>query len=165
MRLRTKIKLVLFAALSTFIFVTTQAFAAEEQSSTDNKSINPVITQQIFAKAKKNNDWKFALVTGKNAQIVFMNISPSTNPTNEVGMETHKFDQVIFIAEGNAKAVLNGKSTSVKSGDMIFIPQGTPHNIINLNAKKPLKIISVYSDTDIPVNTVYKKKSDMPQEN
>ena len=32
------------------------------------------------------------------------------------------------------------------------------------DTKKPLKIISVYSDNDIPANAVYKKKSDEPQE-
>jgi mannose-6-phosphate isomerase-like protein (cupin superfamily) len=46
----------------------------------------------------------------------------------------------------------------VNSGDMIFIPQGTPHNVINLNQKDDLKIISFYSGTDIPANSIYKKK-------
>jgi len=45
---------------------------------------------------------------------------------------------------------------------MIFIPQGTQHNVINLNQKDDLKIISIYSDTDIPANSVYKKKEAEP---
>lgn len=129
-----------------------------------DNNINAVVTSQILEKARKNTNWKFAFVTGKDAQVVFMNITPSTNPNNEIGMETHKFDQIIFIAEGNGKAILNGKESQVKSGDMIFIPQGTPHNVINLNAKKPLKILSVYSATDIPMNAIYKTISDTPKE-
>lgn len=159
----TRIKLSFFALLYAFILIPTQSFADIEANTVDN-TINAIVAPQIFEKAKKNDDWKFAFFTGKSAQIVFMNISPSTNPNNEIGMETHKFDQIIFIAEGKGKAILNGKSSVVKSGDMIFIPQGIPHNIINLNAKKPLKIISVYSDTDIPANAIYKKKSDVPSE-
>jgi len=93
-----------------------------------------------------------------------MNISPNTNHNNEIGMETHKFDQIIFIAEGNAKTVLNGKPTNVKSGDMIFIPQGIAHNVINLDRNKPLKIISVYSETDIPESSSIQEKSDEPHE-
>lgn len=93
-----------------------------------------------------------------------MNVSPNTSPNNEIGMETHKFDQVIFIVEGKAKAVLNDKPSMVKSGDMIFIPQEVSHNVINLNKNKPLKIISFYSDMDIPANAIYKKKSDEPKE-
>lgn len=125
---------------------------------------NAVVAKQVFNEVKKNNNWKRAFLTAKDAQIVFMNITPNTNPNNEIGMETHKFDQIIFVVEGNGKAILNGKITMVKSGDMIFIPQGVEHNVINMNAKKPLKILSVYSATDIPVNSTYQKKSDTPQE-
>lgn len=129
-----------------------------------NNKINAVISSKIFEMAKKNENWKLALVTGKDAQVVFMNITPKTNPNNEIGLETHQFDQVIFVVEGQAKSVLNGKKSTVTAGDMIFIPQGIPHNFINLNVKKPFKIISVYSATDIPENAAYKQKSDTPQE-
>ncbi len=144
-------------------FIVTPSFASSEKNTADNK-INTVITPQIFEMAKKNENWKLALVTGKDAQVVFMNITPKTNPNNEIGMETHEFDQVIFVVEGQAKSILNGKNSTVAAGDMIFIPQGTPHNFINLSAKKPFKIISVYSATDIPENAVYKTKSDTPQD-
>lgn len=123
------------------------------------------VSNQIFDKVKKNDNWKLAFLTAKDAQIVFMNISPVTNPNNEIGMETHKFDQIIFVAEGNGKAILDGKATMVKSGDVIFIPQGVEHNVVNLNAKKPLKILSVYSATDIPGDAVYKTKSDASKSN
>lgn len=125
--------------------------------------IKPMITSQIFDKCKLNSNWKIAFFTGKSAQIVFMNITPHTNPKNEIGMETHKFDQVIFIAEGNGKMLLNGQLTMVKSGDMIFVPEGVAHNLINQSAKKPLKILSVYSAMDMPKNAVYMKKSDDPE--
>lgn len=141
-----------------FNCITTQTFASDPIKSTP--IIAPVTTSQIFDKAKNNNNWKLAFLTGKSAQIVFMNISPKTNPSNEIGMETHKFDQVIFIVEGKAKAILNGKQTLVEKGDSLFIPEGTSHNVINLNANAPLKIISIYSKTDIPANSVYKKNSD-----
>ncbi|WP_131783213.1 cupin domain-containing protein [Legionella gresilensis] len=143
--------------------IATPSFASSEKSTADSK-INAIITPQIFEIAKRNENWKLALMTGKDAQVVFMNITPKTNPNNEIGMETHKFDQVIFVVEGQAKSVLNGKNSTVSAGDMIFIPQGFPHNFINLNAKKPFKIISIYSATDIPENAVYKQKSDMPRE-
>jgi hypothetical protein len=47
-----------------------------------SNKIDAVTISQIFEKAKKNDAWKFAFLTGKNAQIVFMNISPNTNPDN-----------------------------------------------------------------------------------
>ncbi len=157
------IKRTFISTLLLSTLITTSSFASSEENAVDNK-INTVITPQIFEMAKRNENWKLALVTGKDAQVVFMNITPKTNPNNEIGMETHKFDQVIFVVEGQAKSILNGKNSTVTAGDMIFIPQGIPHNFINLNAKKPFKIISVYSATDIPESAVYKYKSDMPQE-
>ncbi len=144
------------------MILTTTSFAGSDQTSFSNK-MTATISPSVFDMAKKNENWKAALVTGRDAQVVFMNITPATNPDNEIGMETHAFDQVIFVVDGQAKSVLDGKESTVTAGDMIFIPQGVPHNFINLDAKKPFKIISVYSATDIPVSAVYKKKSDMPQ--
>lgn len=130
----------------------------------DTSQSSAVVTNQIFNEVKKNNNWKLAFLTANAAQVVFMNINPNTNPKNEIGMETHKFDQIIFVVEGSGKALLSGKTTMVKSGDMLFIPQGIEHNVINVNAKKPLKILSVYSATDIPANSRYQKISDVPKE-
>ncbi len=126
----------------------------------NNKITPPNTMAQIFEKAKENNNWKVAFATGKDAQVVFMSVSPSTNPKNEIGMETHNFDQIIFIVEGHGKAVLDGKTSTANTGDMVFIPQGTAHNIINLNPDKALKLVSVYSSMDIPANAVYKKNTD-----
>lgn len=150
-------------ALLTLTMIPALSFAIEEKNASANKVIHPIVTQQIFKKAKKNKNWKSAFVTGKHGQVVFMNITPSTNPKNEIGMETHPFDQIIFIVEGHGEAVLSGESSKVKSGDMIFIPEGTPHNVINLNHKKALKILSIYSNTDIPAGSTYEKKEDEPK--
>ncbi|MHB1947813.1 MAG: cupin domain-containing protein [Gammaproteobacteria bacterium] len=148
---------------SLIVFILT-TFCISGLSFASNAQANAEVSSQIFDKVKQNDNWKLAFLTAKHAQIVFMNISPSTNPNNEIGMEIHKFDQIIFVVEGNGKAILDGKTTMVKSGDMIFIPQGVAHNVTNSNAKKPLKILSVYSSTDIPANSAFKKKSDVPQD-
>lgn len=154
------IKAVFFITFLTSLSLPASTLAEENAT---NNQISPVAAAQIFAQAKKNDNWKMAFVTGKSAQVVFMSVTPQTNPKNEIGMETHKFDQVIFVVEGQAKAVLNDKNSMVKAGDMIFIPEGTPHNFINTSMKQPFKIISVYSATDIPANSIYKKQSDTPQ--
>lgn len=125
-----------------------------------NQEIQPRVVQQFLEIAKQNNNWKTAFVTGEYEQIVFMSISPLTNPDNEIGIEIHPFDQIIFIVEGNGRAMLNKEFSEVGEGDMIFIPKGISHNVINLNKEKALKIISFYSHTDIPERSIYKKKED-----
>jgi quercetin dioxygenase-like cupin family protein len=156
------IKIAFISTLLVSGLISPSLFAGSKDAA--NNKINAVISSKVFEMVKKNENWKLALMTGKDAQVVFMNITPKTNPNNEIGLETHPFDQVIFVVEGQAKSVLNGKKSTVTAGDMIFIPQGIPHNFINLNVKKPFKIISVYSATDIPENVAYKQKSDTPQE-
>lgn len=142
----------------------TMAFLSTEPADAAESKFQPMVAQNFIEEAKKNNNWKTAFATGKNEQVVFMNVSPSTNPNNEIGIEVHPFDQVILIVEGKGKAVLDGKPSMVKEGDMIFIPQGISHNVINLDKKKGLKLISFYSDTDIPQGAVYQKKSDQPED-
>ncbi len=128
-----------------------------------HRDAQPMVVHQFFEEAKSNTYFKNAFVTGKQEQIVFMNISPLTNPKNEIGTETHAFDQVILIVDGNGKAILNRRTSLVKDGDMIFIPRGTEHNIINVDQEKDLKLISFYSQNDIPKGAKYKKISDLPQ--
>lgn len=147
-----------------FVLIFIFAISSTCGISVSSASSHAEVSNQIFDKVKQNDNWKLAFLTAKNAQIVFMNVSPKTNPNNEIGMETHKFDQIIFVVEGNGKAILNGKISMIKSGDMIFIPQGVEHNVVNLNTKKPLKILSVYSSMDIPADAIYKRKSDVPQD-
>jgi quercetin dioxygenase-like cupin family protein len=126
----------------------------------DHNISKPMVVPQIYAKALDNQNWKLAYATGKNAQIVFMHVSPFTNPNNEIGMETHPFDQVIIIVQGNAKVELDGEISMAAVGDMIFIPQGTAHNVINLSKDVALKVLSFYTDTDIPANSIIEKKAD-----
>lgn len=154
-------KVVLVAVALALIF--TIPMESMEKKTTNNK-IQPIVIPQFLEKAKKNNNWKAAFVTGQHEQIVFMNVSPMTNPDNEIGMEEHSFDQVILIVEGRGRAVLDEQTSNVKEGDMIFIPQGIRHNIINLDEAKGLKLISFYSETDIPRGAVYNKKADAPKD-
>lgn len=154
----------LHITLGVFIFLSSSLTNIALADVSNQNIDTAVVVNSIFEKAKQNNNWKAAFLTAKDAQVVFMNITPATNSKNEIGMEKHAFDQIIFVVEGKGKAILNGKTTPVKVGDMIFIPQGVDHNVINLNAKKPLKILSVYSSNDIPAKAVYKKQSDTPKE-
>lgn len=151
-----------FSRFLTFgLFAFSSACLAQEMIGTD---IQPLVMPKIFEEAKKNMNWKKAIATGQQEQIVFMNVSTTTNPKNEIGWEVHPFDQAILIVEGRAKAILNDKESTVKAGDLIFIPMGTRHNVVNLDQKKNLKLISFYSNTDIPKDAAYEKKPDEAEE-
>lgn len=160
MRNAIKKKTALVLVLFTIALMAKKSINALE----DDGGLQPMVVPQFIEEARKNSNWKTAFATGKDEQIVFMNVSPFTNPNNEIGLEVHSFDQVILIVEGKGKAILNGKTSPIKDGDMIFIPQRTAHNIINLDTKKAMKLISFYSATDIPKGAVYKTKADQPED-
>ena len=153
-----KVKIIGALSLLAALLVSVVSLKANEK--TPDFKPRPAVVRQFLEEVKKNENWKTAFLTGTEEQIVFMNISPQTNPYNEIGEEVHPFDQVIFIVEGNAKAIIDGDSSSVTEGDLIFIPKGTNHNVVNVNEKKPLKLVSFYSENDIPKDAVYKRKAD-----
>ncbi len=155
--MNANIKILLSALLSIGI-ISTSVFADKQEPSP--KAVKPVVVPTLFKEAAKNNSWKKAFITGKNAQVVFMSVSSKTNPNNELGEETHPFDQIIFVAKGNGKATIAGKTTTIKTHDMIFVPQGVVHNVVNQSKKKELKLVSIYSNKDIPEKTTYQTKAD-----
>ena len=101
--------------------------------------IRPLVIYDVFSKAKFNDYWKVPRARGEHVQVVFMSVSKETNPNNEIGEETHEFDQIILIVEGKAELILDGDISKVNEGDMILIPKGTSHNLKNLNPNTALK--------------------------
>ncbi|HSW86574.1 MAG TPA: cupin domain-containing protein [Rhabdochlamydiaceae bacterium] len=149
---------VVIVALFATAMISSASLVADEPM--PEGEIKPVVVKQFLAEAKKNKNWKTAIATGKHEQIVFMNICLHTNPNNEIGTEVHPFDQVILIVEGQGKVVMNGSSAIVQSGDMVFIPEGKSHNVINFDDGRALKLISFYSNIVIPKDAAYKTKAD-----
>ena len=140
--------------------ITATSFGCSLRNKVPEKKYKPKIMHGVLKEAERNGDWKDVAATAKNAQIVFMNISPETNPKNELGTEVHPFDQVIYIIDGWARVTLDGETNMAQAGDMILIPSGIKHNVKNLNQKAPLKIISFYTDQDIPEGAMYRTKAD-----
>ena len=121
--------------------------------------IRPIVIYDMLSKAKFNDYWKVPRARGEHLQVVFMSVNNETNPNNEIGEETHEFDQIILIVEGQAELTLNGEISKVHVGDMIVIPKDTPHNLKNLNPNTALKLVSIYGEQDIP-DKIFKIKAD-----
>jgi len=106
----------------------------------DGQANNPYITN-IIKETEQNTYFRKVLFTGTRSQLVIMSIPPG----GEVGEETHTYtEQTLFFLSGTAKAVLGGKESSIKAGDVVVVTPGTKHNFINTGTD-PLKIYTVYA--------------------
>ncbi len=92
--------------------------------------------------SKNNENFRKVLYTGKHSQLVLMTLKPS----EEIGMETHTDnDQFFRFEEGNGKAIIDGNEYILSAEDVIVVPAGAEHNIINTSDSAPLKLYTIYS--------------------
>jgi quercetin dioxygenase-like cupin family protein len=71
----------------------------------------------------KNKDFRRVLYTGKNSQLVLMNLRPK----GEIQEEFHALDQFIRVETGEGVAILDGVEHQLSDGTAVVIPAGTKH--------------------------------------
>ncbi|PIV90660.1 cupin domain-containing protein [Candidatus Gracilibacteria bacterium CG17_big_fil_post_rev_8_21_14_2_50_48_13] len=107
----------------------------------------------------ENTDYRRVLYTTHGLQLVLMHLEPGV----EIGMETHGLDQFLRIESGSGTALLEGKEQALKDDDVLIIPRGTAHNIINTGST-PLKLYSVYGPAEHKDGIVQHTKADEAEE-
>jgi mannose-6-phosphate isomerase-like protein (cupin superfamily) len=90
----------------------------------------------------KNRNFRKVLYTGKHMQLVLMSLKAG----EDIGEEIHRDNDQFFRFEGGTgKCVIDGNKYNVKNGDVVIVPAGAKHNIINTNSKEDLKIYTIYA--------------------
>ncbi|MFO0703600.1 MAG: cupin domain-containing protein [Patescibacteria group bacterium] len=90
----------------------------------------------------ENTNFRKVLYTGKHTQLVLMSLKPN----EEIGMETHPDnDQFFRFESGNGKCIIDGNEYLLRDGDVIIVPSGAEHNIINTSSTDDLKLYTLYS--------------------
>jgi mannose-6-phosphate isomerase-like protein (cupin superfamily) len=112
----------------------------------------------IEKQTRENTDFRRVLFTGKHAQLVVMCLEPG----EQIGAEVHQnVDQFFRIEQGAARFVFNeGSEQMVREGDVVVVPAGTYHNVINTSNTAPLKLSTLYSPPNHPEGTVHKTKAE-----
>jgi mannose-6-phosphate isomerase-like protein (cupin superfamily) len=89
-----------------------------------------------------NANFRKVLYSGKHLQLVLMSLKAG----EEIGEEVHKENDQFFRFEGgNGKCIIDGNNYNVTDGDVIIIPAGAKHNIINTDSATELKMYTIYS--------------------
>ena len=106
------------------------------------KSIMKGFKSNIEKDALKNENFRKVLYTSKNLQLVLMSLKPG----EEIGSEIHvNSDQFFRFESGKGKCIINENEYNVESGDVIIVPVGSKHNVINTDATKELKMYTIYA--------------------
>ena len=105
----------------------------------------------------ENNNFRKVLYTGKHLQLVLMSLKAG----EDIGEETHQhIDQFFRFESGEGKCIIDGTEYSVKNGDVIVVPSGAKHNIINIDSKAELKMYTIYSPPNQKDDTIRATKED-----
>lgn len=106
--------------------------------------------------AKSNSNFRKVLQTTEHSQVVVMSLKPG----EDIGLETHPHvDQALFLVSGQGKAIVDGEEANFVEGDLVAVPAGAAHNIIN-QGERAMKLITVYSPANHAPNTVHATKAD-----
>jgi mannose-6-phosphate isomerase-like protein (cupin superfamily) len=90
----------------------------------------------------ENNNFRQVLYTGKYSQLVAMSLLPN----EEIGLEVHEEnDQFFRFEKGEGKVLIDGNEYVVGDGDVIIVPAGAEHNVINTSSDESLKLYTIYS--------------------
>ena len=105
--------------------------------------------------AKHNTFFRKVLFTAEKSQLVVMSLLPS----EEVGMEIHDGDQLLYAVKGEGLAVINGAREPFEKGAILCVPAGAPHNVIN-SGERPLKLFTIYAPPQHAPGTIHETKAD-----
>lgn len=110
----------------------------------------------IVARTRANTLFREVVATGVHSQVVVMSIPPG----GEIGEETHDaIDQVLVIVDGEADTVVDGVAMPVDEGDLILVPAGTRHNVVNRGAQD-LRLYTVYAPPGHAPGTVHQTREE-----
>lgn len=118
--------------------------------------------ENVLQRAVRNTNYRTEIWTGCYAQMTLMCIPVCS----DIGLEIHEdTDQLIRIEQGMGLVKMGGCKErpdfqrKVCKGDVIFVPAGTWHNVINI-AREPLKVSAIYAPPHHPVGTVHRTKEE-----
>ncbi len=98
-------------------------------------------TGDIEELTRSNTSFRRVLYTTKFSQLVLMSLAPR----EEIGEEVHDGDQFFRFENGTGKAIIDSNEYQVSDGDVIIVPAGAKHNILNTSTTEPLKLYTIYS--------------------
>src|SRR5499426_972339 len=71
-------------------------------------------------------------------------------------MHTHPGEEIIYVIEGTLEYEIGGKVVTVKAGDVLFVPAGTPHTARNIGTTHAAELATYVVEKGKPLLTPVK---------
>lgn len=111
----------------------------------------------IEKQSLENTNFRKVLHTSEFQQLVVMSIPVG----GEIGREIHdENDQFIRIEAGKGEAMIDGRVIKLGADDVIIIPKGSVHNVVNKSRDADLKLYTIYSPPHHKDGTVHATKAE-----
>jgi len=113
------------------------------------------LTLPVVEQARRNDEFRQVIWTGKQTQLVLMAIPEG----GEIGGEVHEgHDQLLYFVAGKGRAVIGETSYDVAEGDVSIVPSGSFHNFKNTGAGM-LRLFTTYSPPEHEPGTEHETKA------
>lgn len=111
--------------------------------------------------SRENENFRKVLYTGKHSQLVLMSLLPK----EEIGFEIHEDrDQFFRFEAGVGKVFVDESEYEVVDGDVVIVPAGARHNVVNTSDVEKLKLYTIYSPAEHMDGVIRKTKQDAERE-
>jgi len=90
-------------------------------------------------------------VSGREAIQVLVGFAPGVNAPNH----SHPGEEIVYVVEGALEYSLAGRPpVTLKAGDVLFIPAGTPHAVKNVGSGKAAELATYIVEKGKPLLTL-----------
>ena len=119
----------------------------QQENKPNNKSTTNMeqikgYTANIEQATAENKNFRKVLYTSKHMQLVLMTLQPK----EEIGEEVHpEIDQFFRFESGSGVCTINTTVYKIKAGDVVIVPAGARHNVINNDSTQVLTMYTIYS--------------------
>jgi len=112
--------------------------------------------ENIEQKTLENTYFRHVLYSAEHMQLVLMSLLPG----EDIGEEVHnENDQFFRFEAGVGKVVINDTEYEVSDGDVVIVPQGAKHNVINTGSIA-LQFYTIYTPAHHKDKIVRETKQD-----
>jgi mannose-6-phosphate isomerase-like protein (cupin superfamily) len=96
----------------------------------------------IELEAVENPNFRKVVYTGEHFQLVLMSLKAGEEIGEEIREDT---DQFFRVESGFARCFVNGLGHELGAGDVLIVPAGAKHNVVNADAERDLKLYTIYA--------------------